>query len=61
MGAGAWSDVPLRHVARGVWRVELPSPAVDFEYAVEAVSAAGTTLRVPAGGRDAPRTVVVVP
>ncbi len=39
----------------------LPSPGGDFEYAVEAVSAAGTALRVPAGGRDAPRTVVVVP
>jgi hypothetical protein len=61
MGEGSWNEVPLRHVARGVWRAELPSPAADFEYAVEAVSGTGTALQVPPGGRDAPRTVVIVP
>jgi hypothetical protein len=61
LGTGAWTTLPFEHVSRGVWRVSLPSPGADFEYAVEAVSAAGTALRVPPGGRDAPRTVVVVP
>jgi hypothetical protein len=61
MGTGSWATLPFEHVSRGVWRVSLPSPGADFEYAVEAVSAAGTALRVPPGGRDAPRTVVVVP
>jgi len=61
MGEGSWSEVPLRHVARGVWRVDLPSPGGDIEYAVEAVSGTGAALRVPPGGRNAPRTVVLVP
>ena len=61
MGAGAWTTVPFAHTGRGVWRVSLPSPGDDFEYAVEAVSATGAALQVPPGGRDAPRTVVLVP
>jgi hypothetical protein len=59
MGEGSWNEVPLSHVARGVWRATLPSPGDDFEYAVEAVSATGAALQVPPGGRAAPRTVVV--
>jgi hypothetical protein len=61
MGSGEWTAVPFAHVNRGVWRVRLPSPADDFEYAVEAVSATGAALQVPPGGREAPRTVVIVP
>jgi hypothetical protein len=61
MGSGSWNEVPLRHVARGVWRAGLPPPAGDIEYAVEAVSGTGAALQVPAGGRGAPRTVVLVP
>jgi hypothetical protein len=61
LGAGAWATLPFEHVSRGVWHVALPSPGDDFEYAVEATSASGAALRVPAGGRDAPRTVVTVP
>ncbi len=61
MGSGAWATVPFEHVSRGVWRVRLPAVAGDFEYAVEAIAATGAALQVPAGGRDAPRTVVVVP
>ncbi len=61
MGAGAWTTVPFAHAGRGVWRVSLPSPGDDFEYAVEAVSATGAALQVPPGGREAPRTVVLVP
>ena len=56
-----WAEVPFRPLARGVWRVELPSPGEDLEYTVEAISGRGAALRVPAGGRDAPRTVVVFP
>jgi len=60
MGAGAWTTVPFVPARRGVWRVSVPSPGGDFEYAVEAVSS-GASLRVPAAGREAPRTVVVLP
>jgi hypothetical protein len=61
MGAGAWTNVPFVPSGRGVWRLSIPSPGGDFEYAVEAVSSAGTPLRVPASGRDLPRTVVLLP
>jgi hypothetical protein len=61
MGAGGWTVVPFIPAGRGVWRVSVPSPGGDFEYAVEAVSSSGKSLRVPAAGRDAPRTVVVLP
>jgi hypothetical protein len=61
LGEGAWTTVPFAHAARGVWRLTLPGPSVDFEYAVEAVTSRGTTLRVPAGGRESPRTVVAAP
>jgi hypothetical protein len=55
MGTGAWATVPFIHVSRGVWRVSLPSPGDDFEYAVEAVSAAGTAAIPPAAAtRRAP-------
>jgi hypothetical protein len=61
LGGSAWATVPFVHAGRGVWRVTLPSPGADLEYAVEAVSSGGSLLRLPAGGRDAPRTVVVSP
>ena len=62
LGSGvAWTTVPFRHVARGVWRVSLPPPGDDLEYTVEATSSTGAHLRVPAAGRDAPYTVVVGP
>jgi hypothetical protein len=61
MGDGAWTTVPFAPAARGVWRISLPSPGTDIEYAVEAVSSAGTPLRVPAAGRDRARTVVMLP
>jgi hypothetical protein len=60
LGTGGWATVPFVHVRRGIWRATLPSPGDDFEYAVEVVSGTGTALQVPAGGRDAPRTVVLV-
>jgi hypothetical protein len=61
MGAESWATMPFTHAGRGVWRASLPFPGDDFEYAVEAMSGTGATLQVPAGGRDAPRTVVVLP
>jgi hypothetical protein len=59
--SGAWATVLFEHDSRGVWRLTLPSPGADLEYVVEAASSAGTALRVPAAGRDVPRTVVVSP
>jgi hypothetical protein len=61
LGADVWATLPFTRAGRGVWRVSLPSPGGDFEYAVEAVSGNSAALQVPAGGRDAPRTVVIVP
>ena len=61
LGSGEWTTVPFEHVNRGVWRVSVPSRGEDFEYVVEATSFRGDALRVPAGGRDTPRTVVIVP
>jgi hypothetical protein len=61
MGASAWTAVPFARAGRGAWRVSLPSPGHDLEYAVEAISGTGTALRVPPGGRAAPRTIVLVP
>jgi hypothetical protein len=33
----------------------------DLEYVVEAITASGAALQVPASGRDGARTVVVLP
>jgi len=52
----------VRHIARGVYAVEIPAGSIageDFEYAVK-VSVAGQSLVFPAGGDSAPQTVVVI-
>jgi hypothetical protein len=62
LGPGSYSTVPLRHVARGVYAVDLPAKAsaADFEYYVEVVDADGKTLRAPATAPAINQTVVVM-
>jgi len=62
MGTGALAEMPLRHVARGVYEIALPPEATkaDLEYYVEATTAAGVTLRFPPTAPTMNQTVVVV-
>ncbi|MBN2021985.1 MAG: hypothetical protein JW809_04260 [Pirellulales bacterium] len=63
LGPGSMAEVPLRHVARGVWRVELPSSADrdDLEYHVVATLASGAALHYPPTAPVVNQTVVVAP
>lgn len=61
LGSGDFSRLPLEHVARGVYRVTLPSDVVcdDIEYYVEAKSGS-TVLRFPATAPELCQTLVRV-
>lgn len=62
LGERGFRKIDLRHIARGVYAVEIPAGSIageDFEYAVK-VSVAGQSLVFPAGGDSAPQTVVVI-
>ncbi|MFC1551857.1 malectin domain-containing carbohydrate-binding protein [Candidatus Latescibacterota bacterium] len=64
MGMGEFTAVPLTHVNRGVYSVELPAGAGagnDFEYYVKTVTAAGGELYFPATAPELNQTVVVLP
>ena len=60
LGTGDYVKVPLTHVARGVYAVELTAAAInnDFEYYVQA-SLGQQKLLFPATGATLPQTVVV--
>jgi hypothetical protein len=62
MGTGTVAELPLRHVARGVYEITLPPEATkaDLEYYVEATTAAGVALRFPPTAPAMNQTVVVV-
>jgi hypothetical protein len=62
LGSGHLAQMPLRHVARGVYEITLPPQATkaDFEYYVEATTAAGAALRFPPSAPAMNQTVVVV-
>jgi hypothetical protein len=62
MGTGTLAEMPLRHVARGVYEITLPPEATkaDLEYYVEATTDAGVTLCFPATAPTMSQTVVVV-
>jgi hypothetical protein len=60
MGRGAFQAVPLDNVARGVYRLTLPAPAVDLEYYLEA-KAGGQVVRFPATAPALNQTVIVFP
>lgn len=61
LGAGQWRKTPLRHVARGVYEVELPPEAAraDFEYYVSIETDRGT-LTLPPTAPTLNQSVVVV-
>jgi hypothetical protein len=60
LGTGEFAQLPLQHVARGVYTVALPAEAVrdDFEYYVSA-AVGRQTVQFPPGGAALPQTVVV--
>jgi hypothetical protein len=59
LGAGPLRTMPMKHVARAVYHVELPSPGEDFEYRVEATTADGIKLAWPATAPEINETVVL--
>jgi hypothetical protein len=63
MGHGRFAQVPLLHVARGVYRVEFPSKATagdDLEYYIELTPAKGKPVRWPATAPDQGQTLVAM-
>ena len=62
MGPGEFAQVPLTHVARGVYSVQFPPDGAraDLEYYVQAVPDDGTPLRFPATAPTMGQTVLVV-
>ena len=61
LGQGPWQTVPATHVARAVWRVQLPPAAEDFEYFVVARTEDGRALHWPPAAPEMNQTVVVGP
>ena len=64
MGHGRYSQVPLRHVARCVYTVEIPAQdtaVVAIEYYLRVTTAAGSELVFPAMAPEINQTVVIVP
>ncbi len=59
----AFETTPLVHVARGVWRVDLPPLGVDrgLEYHIEAVAEDGGSTYFPPTAPDVGQTVIAVP
>jgi hypothetical protein len=53
--------INLSHLARGVYKVSLPTIDDDFEYYIKAVTAGGEELYFPATAPQMNQTVVVVP
>ena len=60
LATGEFREIPLQHVARAVYAVQLPGEATqsDFEYFVRA-TAGGRTLQFPAAAPTINQTVVV--
>lgn len=63
MGQGQFQRVPLSHVARGVYQVQLPqaADAETFEYYVEVQPGKGRRVYFPATAPAMNQTVVVMP
>jgi hypothetical protein len=62
MGQGEWQSIPLQHVARAVYSVNLPPATGDaLEYYLEAETAGGKQLRWPVTAPALNQTVVVAP
>jgi len=61
LGTGEFRTIPLEHVARAVYQVELSSPGEDFEYRIEAGMADGANLTWPASSPVMNQSVVTMP
>ncbi len=62
MGKGQYAEIALTHVARGVYKVELPPAGSEpIEYYITATTAGGKPLTWPAGAPRASQAVVVMP
>jgi hypothetical protein len=59
LGKGVFRNVKVRHVARGVYRAELPPASEHFEYRLEAETAAGKQLVWPPTAPALNQTVVL--
>ncbi len=59
MGKGKWHKLPLTHVGRAVFKVELPRAEEAFEYYVTAETTSGHKLVWPATAPQLNQTVVV--
>jgi hypothetical protein len=63
LGEGRFVDVPMHHVARGVYRAEFPAQATtgnDLEYYIELTPAQGKPVRWPATAPDLGQTLVAM-
>jgi hypothetical protein len=64
LGHGQFTALELMHVARGVYRAQIPAPTPDveaWEYFLEAETYAGQSLVFPATAPTINQTIVVVP
>jgi hypothetical protein len=64
IGRGRYSQLPLRHVARGVYAVEIPAQdtmVVAIEYYLRVTTSSGSELVFPAMAPEINQTVVIVP
>ncbi|NLG00840.1 MAG: hypothetical protein GX565_11925 [Lentisphaerae bacterium] len=61
LGQGPFEQTAVRSVGRAVYVTALPPTAGDFEYYIQAKTAAGQTLVWPATAPDMNQTVVVCP
>jgi hypothetical protein len=59
LGPGAFETIPLRHVARGVYAVDLPPAKEDFEYYIESAWPGGEAVRWPPAAPRLDQTVIV--
>jgi hypothetical protein len=59
LGEGPFAQVPLQHLERGVYSVELPPLGDDFEYYLQADPGQGEPVRFPATAPALNQTVVL--
>ena len=60
LGGSRFARIPLRHIVRGVYSVDLPAPAKqDFEYYIKVEMERGRTINFPATAPKLNQTVVV--
>lgn len=59
MGSGNYKAVPIKHIARSVYTVALPSTNKDFEYYIQAGGTNGTKLMWPVTAPKLNQTVIV--